>query len=68
MQTGLEKVEDNRHLGVSIADALSAIIGAVEHINSMATQIANAAEQQSVASDQVNGNMTTMVDRADQTN
>ena len=68
MQSGLEKVEDNRLLGVSIADALSAINGAVEHINSMATQIASAAEQQSVASDQVNGNLTTMVDLADQTN
>ncbi|MDX1706888.1 methyl-accepting chemotaxis protein [Pseudidiomarina sp.] len=66
MQSGLEQVEENRMLIDDIAETLNAISDAIDHIVQMGEQIASAAEEQSVAAEQVSGNLTHIVDLSNQ--
>ncbi|MGM0769744.1 MAG: methyl-accepting chemotaxis protein [Pseudomonadota bacterium] len=66
MQSGLEQVEENRTVIDDIADTLNAIGDAIDHIVQMGEQIASASEEQSVAAEQVSGNLTHIVDLASQ--
>ena len=66
MQSGLEQVEDNRLLIDGIAETLNAIGDAIDHIVQMGEQIASASEEQSVAAEQVSGNLTYIVDLSSQ--
>jgi len=66
MQSGLEQVEENRMLIDDIAETLNAIGDAIDHIVQMGEQIASAAEEQSVAAEQVSGNLTHIVDLSSQ--
>ncbi|MBL4796137.1 MAG: methyl-accepting chemotaxis protein [Oleispira sp.] len=52
---------------VKAGSSLSAISNAVEQITEMSTQIASAAEQQSVTSDEINRNITNISDIANET-
>lgn len=66
MQSGLEQVEENRMLIDGIAETLNSIGDAIDHIVQMGEQIASASEEQSVAADQVSGNLTHIVDLSSQ--
>lgn len=66
MQSGLEQVEENRVLVDDVAAKLNAIGDAIDHIVQMGEQIASAAEEQSVAAEQVSGNLTHIVDLSSQ--
>jgi methyl-accepting chemotaxis protein len=66
MQSGLEQVEENRMLIEDIAETLNAIGDAIDHIVQMGEQIASASEEQSVAAEQVSGNLTHIVDLSSQ--
>lgn len=66
MQSSLEKVEDNRTLSEEVAETINAIGDAIDHIFQMGEQIASASEQQSVAAEQVSGNLTHIVDLSSQ--
>jgi methyl-accepting chemotaxis protein len=66
MQSGLEQVEENRMLIDGIAETLNSISDAIDHIVQMGEQIASASEEQSVAADQVSGNLTHIVDLSSQ--
>ncbi|MBN7771515.1 methyl-accepting chemotaxis protein [Marinobacter daepoensis] len=66
MQSGLEQVEENRMLIDDVAETLNAIGDAIDHIVQMGEQIASAAEEQSVAAEQVSGNLTHIVDLSSQ--
>lgn len=66
MQSGLEQVEENQVLIDDIAETLNAIGDAIDHIVQMGEQIASAAEEQSVAAEQVSGNLTHIVDLSNQ--
>ncbi len=66
MQSGLEQVEENRMLIDDVAETLNSIGDAIDHIVQMGEQIASAAEEQSVAAEQVSGNLTHIVDLSSQ--
>lgn len=66
MQSGLEQVEENRMVIDGIAETLNAISDAIDHIVQMGEQIASASEEQSVAAEQVSGNLTHIVDISSQ--
>lgn len=66
MQSGLEQVEENRMLIDGLAETLNAIGDAIDHIVQMGEQIASASEEQSVAAEQVSGNLTHIVDLSSQ--
>lgn len=66
MQSGLEQVEENRVLVDDVAAKLNTIGDAIDHIVQMGEQIASAAEEQSVAAEQVSGNLTHIVDLSSQ--
>ena len=66
MQAGLEQVEDNRELIEEIATTINSIGDAIDHIFQMGEQIASASEEQSVAAEQVSGNLTHIVDFSSQ--
>ncbi|MBU2875942.1 methyl-accepting chemotaxis protein [Marinobacter salexigens] len=66
MQSGLEQVEENRMLIDGVAETLNSIGDAIDHIVQMGEQIASAAEEQSVAAEQVSGNLTHIVDLSSQ--
>jgi len=66
MQSGLEQVEENRMLIDEIAESLNGIGDAIDHIVQMGEQIASASEEQSVAAEQVSGNLTHIVDLSSQ--
>lgn len=66
MQSGLEQVEENRMLIDGVAETLNLIGDAIDHIVQMGEQIASAAEEQSVAAEQVSGNLTHIVDLSSQ--
>lgn len=66
MQSGLEQVEENRMLIDDVAETLNSIGDAIDHIVQMGEQIASAAEEQSVAAEQVSGNLTHIVDLSGQ--
>lgn len=67
MESGQREVALSREQVIDVADILERIGAAVEHITSMGSQIASAAEEQSVAADQVNANLTHIVEMAEQT-
>ena len=67
MDGGQNQVAASRDQVVEVADILERIGAAIEHITGMGAQIASAAEEQSVAADQVNVNLTHIVDTAEQT-
>lgn len=67
MESGQQEVDLSRDQVIEVADILERIGAAIEHITGMGTQIASAAEQQSVAADQVNANLTHIVEVAEQT-
>ncbi|WP_226597605.1 methyl-accepting chemotaxis protein [Marinobacter nauticus] len=66
MQSGLEQVEENCMLIDDVAETLNSIGDAIDHIVQMGEQIASAAEEQSVAAEQVSGNLTHIVDLSSQ--
>lgn len=66
MQSGLEQVEENRMLIEDVAEMLNSIGDAIDHIVQMGEQIASASEEQSVAAEQVSGNLTHIVDLSGQ--
>jgi methyl-accepting chemotaxis protein len=66
MQSGLEQVEENRIMIDGIAETLNAIDDAIDHIVQMGEQIASASEEQSVAAEQISGNLTHIVDLSSQ--
>jgi len=66
MQTGLEQVGGTRELIEELAETLNAIGDAIDHIVQMGEQIASASEQQSVAAEQVSGNLTHIVELSSQ--
>lgn len=66
MQSGLEQVEENRMLIDDVAETLNSIGDAIDHIVQMGEQIASAAEEQSVAAEQVSGNLAHIVDLSSQ--
>ncbi|MFC4241391.1 methyl-accepting chemotaxis protein [Marinobacter oulmenensis] len=66
MQSGLERVEENRQLIEDIASTINAVDDAIDHIVQMGEQIASASEEQSVAAEQVSGNLTHIVELSSQ--
>lgn len=66
MQSSLEQVGETRQLVEDIAETLNAIGDAIDHIVQMGEQIASASEEQSVAAEQVSGNLTHIVELSGQ--
>ncbi len=67
----MEQSQQQAHSAVEYAtkagDSLSTIAGVVESINDMSTQIASAAEEQSVVAEEINRNIVSIHDMAEQT-
>jgi len=59
-------VGGTRELIEELAETLNAIGDAIDHIVQMGEQIASASEQQSVAAEQVSGNLTHIVELSSQ--
>ncbi|MBE9503900.1 MAG: methyl-accepting chemotaxis protein, partial [Proteobacteria bacterium] len=60
MRAGTEEVEKGVDLANQAGASLSQIVDVVESVNGMIQQIATAAEEQSVASEQISGNIETV--------
>lgn len=67
MQSGQETVGDCVEQGKQAGQSLESITNAVDRITQMTTQIATAAEQQSVVSEEINRNITRINDLSDET-
>jgi len=67
----MEQSQQQAHSAVKYAskagESLTTIAGVVENINDMSTQIASAAEEQSVVAEEINRNIVSISDMAEQT-
>jgi len=63
----LQQVEENRVASDKAAQSLNDIGDAIDRITRMGEQIAREAEQQSITSEQVNGNITKIIERSEPT-
>ncbi len=63
----MQQVEENRVASDKAAQSLNDIGDAIDRITRMGEQIAREAEQQSITSEQVNGNITKIIERSEPT-